>query len=189
MSRSVRSALLACIAACSNDPGRATFYEENAQPAPPSALPPAASSTADFFGTDPFAAGQATRDSKVANHPDGNPGNECLGCHVSGGIATNKPWSVAGTVYTKRKGGTPAGPGIEVRINDANGNKIASVFTDSAGNFELDPATLPAIGTGHVGVRNAATKSIMGSSPGGACNTAACHGEGSATGRVSVDPN
>jgi hypothetical protein len=146
-----------------------------------------------FFGTDAFQTGQpGSVDSTVgAGHmgatAPGATGVDCANCHKTGGASANI-WTAAGTVYTARVGGNPVGEGVEVRINDANGKKLASAYTDKAGNFAFNNAalaTLPA--TAHVGVRNATTKGVMVANPTGGCNAGGtCHGQGTAQGRISV---
>jgi hypothetical protein len=182
------------ISACSTDPGRATFYEQNAQPAPPPVADAIDSGPLDaFFGSEKFEGGHiGTVDSTLApTHLNGNPGVDCQVCHASPTDAKTPKWIASGTVYTSKAGTTAVAEGAEVRINDAAGNKVASAYTDKVGNFVFDGAALPAgiPANSHVAVRNATSKNPMGSTPGGACNSAGCHAQGSAYGRVSVSPN
>jgi hypothetical protein len=103
---------------------------------------------------------------------------DCLNCHKNGG--TGKPWTAGGTVYTTSAGTTPVGEGVEVRISDSTGKKLASMYTDKAGNFAIDPGTLATIPAGAlVGVRDAAHLHDMTSPPavaGGCNNNNGCHG-------------
>jgi hypothetical protein len=184
------------LVACSSEPGHISFYERGAQPAPAVTSTPdgggAPPASADpFFGTDPFAAGQkGTKDStQSTTHPNGNPGIDCQQCHDGNGTAPK--WIASGTVYTSKAGTSAVAEGAEVRINDASGKKIASVYTDKVGNFVFDTTALPAgIPSGaHVAVRNAQTTNAMSGTPGGGCNATSCHAQGSPFGRVSAAPN
>ncbi len=147
-----------------------------------------------FFGTETFQTGQpGSVDSTAgAGHMNatatGATGVDCANCHKAGGSAAASIWTAAGTVYTTKAGTTPVGEGVEVRINDAAGKKLASVYTDKAGNFAFNNAALATLpGTAHVATRNATTKGVMAGNPAGGCNAGGtCHGAGTATGRISV---
>ena len=73
----------------------------------------------------------------TANGGDATPraGQSCIaaGCHAAG--QAGGEFAIAGTIY-KDLNGTQPQPGVTVRIFPVGGNKsVASVVTDSAGNF------------------------------------------------------
>jgi hypothetical protein len=62
-----------------------------------------------------------------------NSGQACLGCHVSGGQASSRIFTAAGTLYASATGGG-AVSGATVTITDSN-NKKVTIVTGSDGNF------------------------------------------------------
>jgi hypothetical protein len=62
-----------------------------------------------------------------------NSGQACLGCHVSGGQASSRIFTAAGTLYASATGGS-AVSGATVTITD-NSNKKITIVTGSDGNF------------------------------------------------------
>ena len=64
-----------------------------------------------------------------------NPGSSCLICHVSGGLATDRPWSVAGTVFGSPASGLDGGlSGVQILLTDSHGKQI-TIISNVAGNF------------------------------------------------------
>jgi hypothetical protein len=146
-----------------------------------------------FFGTDAFQPGMTGSHDSTAGSGHmgaGSPGAtgiDCTTCHKAGGSAAADIWTACGTVYTTKAGTTPVGEGVEVRINDSTGKKVASAYTDASGNFAFDATTLPTFPAGgKVGVRNAKSSNVMQTNPTGACNSTGCHNQGSLNGRASV---
>jgi hypothetical protein len=86
------------------------------------------------------------------SHPhldDGTPhtGRGCMdaaGCHNAGlGLGSNAPeYSYAGTLYADAAGTMPAA-GATVFVTAAGGT-VKKLQTDDAGNFQIEPALLPA---------------------------------------------
>jgi hypothetical protein len=200
---------LACgigASACSApDPGAVTFVPRN-HPAPAASSGSGASSSGaisgdagssvdaghdsgppNAFTSKPaFTAGTAvqssTQDQHNAQFGSTNPtGRNCMDCHKNGGLSPEM--SIGGGAVTA--GGTPAA-GLEVRVVDAKtGAEVADAFTDENGNFYVNSTALT--GTYRVGVRSKQKTSLMTDTvPNGACNTAACHGQGSTQGPITL---
>ena len=67
--------------------------------------------------------------------PTMQPGADCLSCHVAGGLASARPWTVAGTVFPSRAAAATQGvEGVEVLVTDANGKQL-TLRSNGAGNF------------------------------------------------------
>ena len=100
-------------------------------------------------------------------------GTDCTSasCHRSGGAGV--AFGFAGTVY-RNSSLAPAGPGVEVRVNDAMG-PIDRVFTDSNGNFWslTKTAITPSCVTGARDATNSRTMQGATVAPG--CNATNCH--------------
>ncbi len=63
------------------------------------------------------------------------PGDNCLACHSSGGAASEKAFTAAGTVYASPDAPSDAGiEGALVVLTDANG-KVLTLTSNSVGNF------------------------------------------------------
>jgi hypothetical protein len=114
---------------------------------------------------------------------DGNalmkPGEDCLagGCH---GAGSNKPFTVAGTVFAARGAAASAGlANVSVVVTDANGVSTA-LTTNAAGNFYTGAAMAQPLAS--VYVLRGTTRTNMGGAPQGAC--ASCHAAGSGLGYV-----
>lgn len=141
-----------------------------------------------FTGAAPFdPAGASVGSSNVpASHPNGgNPaGVNCMTCHGPAGPA-NAKWGIAGTVYTTAAGATPLAK-ANLRIVDAKGKELASVYSDPLGNFWADTIVGGIPAGSFVGVRNATVTKLMTTAlaaKDSGCQQAACHVAG-AQGRV-----
>lgn len=65
-------------------------------------------------------------------------GENCLGCHVDGGKASERPFTVAGTVYGSPDAAANEGvEGAQVKITDSAG-KVVNLTSNSVGNFFTD---------------------------------------------------
>ncbi|HEX9052520.1 MAG TPA: hypothetical protein VF841_18480 [Anaeromyxobacter sp.] len=91
--------------------------------------------------------------------PDMAPGSRCLGCHVAGRMASDHPFTAAGTFA----------PGQPVQV----GTEAATTRPASGNFFVTGPVAFPASAT--VG-----GSSMQGGAPHGDCN--ACHGAGGSAG-------
>jgi hypothetical protein len=77
--------------------------------------------------------------------PEMRPGENCLGCHGAGtGLEQARTWSVAGTAFDSFSAGLDEGVGgVEVRLTDKNGRKLA-LTSNQAGNFySAEPLAFP----------------------------------------------
>ena len=86
-----------------------------------------------------------------AGVPTMQPGADCLSCHRAGGAASDRIWTVAGTVFPSPEACPPdggaAGPsapgcstgiqGVQVLLVDDGGQEL-TLTTNSAGNFYTD---------------------------------------------------
>ncbi len=147
----------------------------------------------------PYVAQAAQLSSTQALHADRIPGgsqnpagHNCVGeCHSVGLDAGGKPFAAAGTVYTDNTGNTAVGPGVEVRIRNANGT-AQSAFTDENGNwfirvgqFDIQQNAIP-------GIRDAVNGPMLMASylgpgaAGGACAAGTCHVKGAPGGVLRV---
>lgn len=72
------------------------------------------------------------------------PGQNCLRCHVANGQASNKPFSVGGTVYAAADANACDGAaGVTIRVTDSTGKKV-SMVSNEVGNFwSLERLTQP----------------------------------------------
>jgi len=140
------------------------------------------------FGYDKLGTGSAgpKKASEITAHGTNGPnattksGQDCNSCHRAGGAASGKVFLFAGSVFAAK--GTPQGAGVQVRIVDANGNRVGpDAFTDVDGNFWIlaTSAAGAQIQAGaHVGVRNAGGIQNMSTAlaaGNGACNSMGCH--------------
>jgi hypothetical protein len=67
--------------------------------------------------------------------PTMSPGSSCLVCHVNNGLATDRPWSVAGTVFGSPSSGLDGGvSGASILLTDSHGKQI-TLISNVAGNF------------------------------------------------------
>ena len=111
------------------------------------------------------------------------PGQNCLGCHASGGAAGGASFTAAGTVFGSAAADTGSGlAGVTVIITDANATDT-TLTTNAAGNFYTRAALALPLKKATV-VRNG-TRTEMGGVPEGACNR--CHtlpATGGASGRI-----
>lgn len=134
-----------------------------------------------FTGAPAYATPAAGASSANGNHADGNPGINCMDCHRAGGTAAGNPWGIAGTIYA-----APTGAAIvaqaEIRLVDATGKQLASVYTDPVGNFWSDPIAGGIPAGAKVGVRNGTLQKLMATAlsgdADGACQRAGCHATG-----------
>jgi hypothetical protein len=62
-----------------------------------------------------------------------NTGQACLSCHKSGGAASSRIFTAAGSLYSTATGGS-AVSGATITITDANNQKV-TIVTGSDGNF------------------------------------------------------
>jgi hypothetical protein len=141
---------------------------------PPSGLGPDA-------GGDPVTAPDAGDEEcapPVANLPNGNhnAGLACLSCHNGAGPAPR--WTVAGTLYADRNGGTPLA-GATIRVRDNAGLELELV-TAANGNFYTSqavqfPVTVSAS-------KCPDTRPMTGKPQVGDCNS--CHTANSPQGRI-----
>ena len=69
--------------------------------------------------------------------PSMDPGQNCMQCHVAGGQASGRQWTVAGTVFPSPTSPGDGGlPNAEVLIEDsASPPKALTLITDEVGNF------------------------------------------------------
>jgi hypothetical protein len=118
-----------------------------------------------------------------------NPGQNCLSCHRSGGAASSRIFTVAGTVY-KNDGSAQTNASV-VLYPDGSNTAQATISTDGAGNFYTAQAVaslVPAAGQqfalgARVVVRvGSNSRSMPGVITNGSCNQ--CHSPGGGTGRV-----
>jgi hypothetical protein len=89
-----------------------------------------------------------------AGTPVMQPGADCLHCHyasapgLDGGLAQDRPWSIAGTVFSRPTACAAFVPdagtgcsggvqGVQVLLTDSNGQQL-TLLTNSAGNFYTD---------------------------------------------------
>ena len=65
------------------------------------------------------------------------PGRHCIGCHVSGGQASRRAWTAAGTVFDSptAKCNTQGLEGVKVEIADSNRKILITLYTNRSGNF------------------------------------------------------
>ncbi|MEI6455104.1 MAG: hypothetical protein WCO93_02350 [bacterium] len=112
-------------------------------------------------------------------------GEDCSGCHNSGGSAHEYLWVVSGTVY-KNDSVTPNPNGV---INFwtgplGTGNLVATLEVDGYGNFYTNSAILPAAGC-YPQVRSAVgnVQNMLTLNVSGSCNL--CHS--SKTNRIRVE--
>lgn len=99
------------------------------------------------------------------------PGQDCLACHRMGGVAAERPFTVAGTVFPAPDASVMAGvAGAQVVIADAYGSTWTLVSNDAGNFFTGDPIAFPAAVEVRFGGRVAAMSRSLTS---GACN--ACH--------------
>jgi hypothetical protein len=64
-----------------------------------------------------------------------NPGDDCLVCHLSNGLASGRPWTLAGTVYPTADASPDAGLALaQILITDSTGKQLTLV-SNAAGNF------------------------------------------------------
>jgi hypothetical protein len=67
-----------------------------------------------------------------------NPGADCLLCHTTlndGGLASYRPWTLAGTVFTALDAQVDAGlPLAQVMVTDSTGKQL-TMLSNAAGNF------------------------------------------------------
>lgn len=121
-----------------------------------------------------------------ATGPLMRPGEDCLSCHSENSGRNAPPWSLAGTVFPSPDAlSTDGVPDVAVRIFDADGQVVATLMTNEAGNFYTD-MPLP---TGfRVGLEYEGEQIEMSCSPpAGLCN--ACHSDpptGGAPGRIFI---
>src|SRR5579863_1750992 len=67
--------------------------------------------------------------------PAMNPGIDCISCHSPTGVASYRPWTIAGTVYNSPDADAGAGaPNVQILVTDANGRQLTLV-SNAAGNF------------------------------------------------------
>ncbi len=74
--------------------------------------------------------------SGFSGSPTMNPGDDCLSCHHSdGGLASGRPWTLAGTVYPAANALADGGlGGAKILVTDVNGNQL-TLSSNAAGNF------------------------------------------------------
>lgn len=159
--------------AADSTPATSTGATNTTTPAPATTTTPAAPPVDPFAGAPAFATITPGLDSSQQHLGSSNAGKDCLSCHgvPDDGAPT---FSLAGTVHLTA-GSTDGATGVQVRIVAPDGTEVASVGTDSVGNFWLlGTAQIPA--GSHVGVRNGTTEQKMsGAIANGSCNTAGCH--------------
>jgi len=67
--------------------------------------------------------------------PSMNPGVDCMSCHAPGANASDRPWTVAGTVFAFPGDLPDAGvEGAEILLTDVTGKKL-TLHSNGAGNF------------------------------------------------------
>jgi hypothetical protein len=76
--------------------------------------------------------------------PTMNPGQDCLICHCStacapgqadGGLASYRPWTIAGTVFPSASANVDAGLGqAQILVTDVTGKQL-TLTSNAAGNF------------------------------------------------------
>jgi hypothetical protein len=69
--------------------------------------------------------------------PTMNPGMDCMVCHnaAPGSNASDRVWTVAGTVFSNRDAGVDDGvQGAQILVTDVNGQQL-TLLSNSAGNF------------------------------------------------------
>jgi hypothetical protein len=138
-----------------------------------------------FTGAPAFTKCKATRESNNPKHigvlVDSDPaGNNCLNCHVAGGLAAAFPMGFAGTIYGDVAASKPIGPGVEVRVRDNTGAAVTTC-TDNSGNFFAPAFTTPSFARQmQAGVRSTGGRQALmpGTVKVGACNSAGCHDDG-----------
>lgn len=138
---------------------------------------PGRSGPTAFAKAAPYALVTPAEESSDHHGGTSNANKDCLSCHAGG---LNAPrFLVAGTVYLDRPGNAPA-VGAQVRVVAPDGEEVALVGTDSAGNFwvaaaeRTPPVTLPP--GSFVGVRDAtSTKEMKAAVQTGSCNQSGCH--------------
>jgi hypothetical protein len=62
-----------------------------------------------------------------------NPGIDCLSCHAAGGLASARPWTLAGTVFPSATADAGV-PGAQILVTDVNGKRL-TLLSNAAGNF------------------------------------------------------
>jgi hypothetical protein len=73
--------------------------------------------------------------SGYSGSPVMNPGDDCLSCHVQGGLASGRPWTLAGTVFPAVDASPDAGLAqAQILVTDANGKQL-TLLSNAAGNF------------------------------------------------------
>jgi len=112
-------------------------------------------------------------------------GADCLACHAAGGLAAERPLTLAGSVFPSPQAGADEGMGgVEVAVTDAAGHTV-TLSSNEVGNFFTDEQLAFPLS---VEVRwNGAVARMSLPVPSGSCN--ACHAlppMGGATGRVFV---
>jgi hypothetical protein len=107
-----------------------------------------------------------------------NAGQSCIqmGCHAPGqGPLAPDPFSIAGTVF-KDYAGTIPYPGVEIRVQDANGRTMTTYSRDN-GNFYMGGGTLalPALVAARDGTTTRAMVTQLTAASMGSCASAGCH--------------
>ncbi|HEY3358733.1 MAG TPA: hypothetical protein VGQ83_36130 [Polyangia bacterium] len=101
-----------------------------------------------------------------------NAGNDCMGCHKSGGSASSFAWTVAGTLYTGASSSS-AIASATIRVTDSKG-KVVDLVTASNGNFYTSTSLSFPL---KVQASKCPDSAAMSSQPSsGACNS--CHNSG-----------
>lgn len=119
--------------------------------------------------------------------PEMDPGQDCMRCHVAGGAASGRQWTLAGTVFSSPTALSDAGlKDAEVLVIDsATPPKSLTLRTNASGNFYTSESLTGAV---HVAVQFANQRFQMQEpAPNGSCNL--CHQLApNASGKLEVIP-
>lgn len=103
--------------------------------------------------------------------PHMRPGQNCLRCHVAGGQAAGKPFSVGGTVFPRPDAGLCDGVvGVTVRVTDAKGKRVELTSNDVGNFWSAEPLEPP---LSMEAERDGRKKTMPVTAPTGGC--ALCH--------------